>query len=124
MAKDESNQPAEDNQGQHVDQQAEIESKRRLQRYDIDEAYHRMLSTLFEKGEYTKSTEELEIGMLKSFYKSDNLTRTFIVPLATSDKKFFFLSVAWQKEPDDLEDAKITIKSIANNIKNILKKDI
>lgn len=98
--------------------------KRRLQKYDIDEAYHRMLVHLFEDGEYSRATEELEPGMLKSIYNSDDLKRTYIVPLITSDKKFFFLSVAWQEEPENLEDAGMKIKSIANNIKNILKRDI
>ena len=98
--------------------------KRKVQKYDIDEAYHRMLSSLLKDGEYSRSTKELEHGMLKSFYHLDGITRTFIVPLVTSDKKFFFMSVAWREEPENLEDAIITIKPIANNIKNILKKDM
>ena len=95
-----------------------------VQRLTTDEEYDKLISRLA-SGEFVKiKTKEMNDGILKKFYKFDNVVESFIVQIGQQNNRFYYMSVAWHKEleNDNVRDsAEISILSEANNIKALLE---
>jgi hypothetical protein len=95
-----------------------------VQRLTTDEEYDKLISSLA-NGEFNKIiTDDIEDGILKKFYKLDNIKESFIVPITQKNNRFYYMSVAWHEEIlEQLQDNhEIEILAEANNIKALLDK--
>lgn len=97
--------------------------KEDIQRLITDEAYDNMLSHLATKGTYFIITDDLDNGILKKFYRHDNIQSSIMVPISSTKSRFYYMSIAWQerKTLEEMEALELDAIIAANKIKVLLE---
>lgn len=97
--------------------------KEDIQRLLTDESYDNMLSHLATKGTNFIETDELGEGMLKKFFKFYNVESSIVVPITSSKRRFYFLTLTWneKKTMEELQELELEIIIASNKIKSLIE---
>ena len=92
------------------------------QRIPLDNGYTNMLKKLISEGQYDTLTSDMDPGMFKDLYESEGIVQTHIVPIVTTERRFFYLSIRWTSERD-VSDAVLNtnVKGTKYKLQNLLK---
>lgn len=94
-----------------------------VQHLMTDGHYDSLLSELLAEGSYHGVTSDMPDGLLKDFYVASGICESLVLPILQTKSKFYYLSVAWNT-CDNVNEGKIYAKSAANNIKELLIKNM